>query len=486
MSTISKTSKTSKPTSLLWLRRDLRLSDQAALSAALEHSDQVIPVYIYSDAKMDQRGAASNWWLHYSLEAFDKSLNQKGSRLILRSGKPLEVLKSLLSETGATAIYANRLYEPELAARDQKLASQLPLELFKGNLLSEPWEAKTGAGGPYRVFTPYWKSRLLHLSPEEPLPAPPKLPPVPKSLKSEKLADLGLLPQIPWDLQMRKHWKIGEQAALAQLKSWLDQGIETYATTRNLPGMSGTSSLSPHLHFGEISPTQIFWELSQRNPDQADQRVFFSEIGWREFSHHILHHFPDTVTEPMDKRFKHFPWQTHSKALKAWQKGQTGYPIVDAGMRELWALGWMHNRVRMIVASFLTKDLLIPWQKGAEWFWDTLVDADLAANTFNWQWTAGSGADAAPFFRIFNPISQGEKFDPEGLYVRQWVPELAALPDKWLHRPWEAPEAVLAAAKIKLGQDYPLPIVDHADARHAALMAFQGIKGRKKETGLLD
>lgn len=466
----------SETTSLLWLRRDLRLSDLPALSAALAASRHVIPVYIHSEELPDRRGAASRWWLHHSLEALSKSLSQKGSRLILRQGEPRLVLKQLLAETGAKSIFASRLYEPELARRDQDLMNELPLKLYRGQLLSEPEEVRTGGGGPYRVFTPYWKSCLKHLNPPAPVPAPERLPAVPDELESVPLEALGLLPRIAWDLHMREHWKAGEAVAASKFEHWLNEGIGSYAVSRNLPGIPGTSSLSPHLHFGEISPVQVFTAVNRLDLDHPDHRVFLSEIGWREFSHHVLHHFPETVTQALDARFQHFAWREQPEMLAAWQQGRTGYPIVDAGMRELWALGWMHNRVRMIVASFLTKDLLLPWQQGADWFWDTLVDADLPANTFNWQWAAGCGADAAPFFRIFNPVTQGEKFDPLGEYVRRWVPELAKLPDKWLHRPWDAPEQVRSAAGVSLGKTYPRPIVDHALARQAALEAFADLK----------
>ncbi|MDB6036406.1 MAG: phrB, partial [Verrucomicrobiales bacterium] len=337
------------------------------------------------------------------------------------------------------------------------------------------------AGKPFQVFTPYWKRCLAEPEPTEPLPAPIKLPIPTNWPDSILLDDLKLDPKTKWAEGLRTAWQPGETGAKANLKRFLTEEFSDYSKRRNRPDIAGTSRLSPHLHFGEISPRQIWHAVRNAKPSNSDEGAwrssqFITELGWREFAHHLLFHFPQTPAEPLRTNFKHFPWREDAAWLSAWQKGQTGYPIVDAGMRELWATGWMHNRVRMIVASFLVKDLLIAWQAGARWFWDTLVDADLAQNTLGWQWSAGCGADAAPYFRIFNPVLQGEKFDPNGGYVRQWCPELGRLNDRWLHRPWEAPSQILAQAGIDLGGNYPKPIVSHSIAREVALDAYTRMK----------
>ncbi|PIQ23300.1 deoxyribodipyrimidine photolyase [bacterium (Candidatus Blackallbacteria) CG17_big_fil_post_rev_8_21_14_2_50_48_46] len=463
---------------LLWFRQDLRLSDHPALTSALK-ARAVIPVFIAdrSAGSPWEMGAASACWLHHSLASLSEALERFGSRLILRKGSSEQVLKELLSETGAHKIFASRLYEPELAKRDRALQKILPLQLFEGALLFEPGEVLTGADTPYKVFTPFWRACLKHDF-RLPLPAPEALPPVCSKIPSLPLAALELLPAIPWDTQIRATWQVGEASALDKLKIWLQSGLAGYAIERNRPDRQGTSRLSPHLHWGEISPAQVMYAAQQNmgGVPAEDLRVFLSEIGWREFAVHILDFFPDTDLNPLDSRFLDFPWAENTGLLKSWQRGQTGYPIVDAGMRELWATGWMHNRVRMIVASFLCKDLMIPWQEGARWFWDTLVDADLAANSLNWQWSAGSGADAAPYFRILNPLTQGQKFDPQGEYVRHWLPELAKLPTQWVHCPWAAPPIVLLEADLRLGKDYPFPLVDHRQARERALQAYQQIR----------
>lgn len=475
---------------IVWFRRDLRLADHPALAQAAARGP-VIPLFIWSPAEEGAwaPGAASRWWLHQSLAALDASLRRKGSRLILRAGTALEVLEGMIRATGAKAAYWNRLYEPAAMARDAALKAALKengcdAQSFPSALLFEPWQVKSGAGKPYQVFTPFWRSCLQLPVPEKPLPEPDTLRPPAAWPESAKLDSFRLQPIVDWAGGMRKAWKPGECGARDQLKEFLQSPLATYATGRDVPALRGTSRLSPFLHFGEISPRQIWRAVhSKRNTapkSMASRKTFLRELGWREFAGHLLFHFPQTPEHPLRREFARLEWASNTKALKAWQRGRTGYPIVDAGMRELWATGWMHNRVRMIVASFLVKDLLLPWQKGAQWFWDTLVDADLASNTLGWQWSAGCGADAAPFFRIFNPVRQGEKFDPAGDYVRRWVPELAGLPAKWVHKPWEAPADVLRSAKITLGKTYPKPIVDHAAARKRALAAFAGIrrKGR--------
>jgi len=469
---------------ILWFRQDLRLSDNPALDAAVARGGPIIPLYIFAPEEEGEwpAGGASKWWLHQSLHALGADLESLGSKLIIRCGKSLAVLQALIDETGADAVYWNRRYEPRIIERDTEVKSALrsakiETESFNAALLFEPWEVANLSKAPYKVFTPYYRACL-----KKKFIAPTKRPSAietPKKFpKSMALKALSLEPKIPWDKGMRATWRPGEKGAKAEMARFLSGTQKGYEETRNLPAVLGTSRLSPHLHFGELSPREI-WQASKKAGSGEGSETYRKEIIWREFAHHLLFHFPHTTEKPLRPEFEHFPWRKNKKELRAWQKGQTGYPIVDAGMRELWVTGWMHNRVRMIVASFLIKDLLVAWQEGAAWFWDTLVDADLANNTLGWQWTAGCGADAAPFFRIFNPTSQGEKFDPEGEYVKKWCPELNGLPKKWLHRPWEAPAEVLQAAKLKLGMDYPAPIVDHSEKRDEALEAFDSISSRK-------
>ena len=474
--------------SLLWLRLDLRLADNPALHAAMKRG-AVVPVFIWApDEEGDwPPGGASKWWLHQSLAALDERLRAAGSRLVIRRGPSLETLMSLRKETGAVAVFWNRRYEPAAIARDAKIkealrAAGLEAESHNAALLHEPWTIQNQSGKPFQVFTAFWRHCLTKPDPAEPLPEPREVPAPAKWPKSLPLEELELEPRINWAEGLRAAWHPGEEGARERLQRFLDAAFQNYSKDRNRPDLAGTSRLSPHLHFGEISPRQIWDGLrrmaKKRGPSTAEWRCsqFLAEVGWRQFAHHLLYHFPHTATEPLRAEFKKFPWRHEPALLSAWQKGRTGYPIVDAGMRELWSTGWMHNRVRMIVASFLVKDLLISWREGARWFWDTLVDADLAQNTLGWQWTAGCGADAAPYFRVFNPVSQGERFDPRGDYVRRWCPELARLPDNWLHRPWEAPADITARAGIKPGNTYPEPIVRHAIAREVALEAFARLK----------
>jgi len=446
-----------------------------------------IPVFIHAPAEESpwSPGGASRWWLHQSLAAFDQSLRELGSKLVIRSGNSRQALSALVKETGATAVYWNRRYEPAVTARDAAIKSALremglEVESFNGALLHEPWTIQNQSGKPFQVFTPFWKHCLSKSDPSTPLPAPKQIFAPAKWPKSRALPDLELEPRIKWAEGIRAAWQPGELGASKQLRSFLKESFADYPALRNRPDTPGTSRLSPHLHFGELSPRQIWHAVRQsaERKGQVDWRSsqFLAEIGWREFAHHLLHHFPHTPTEPLRSDFKQFLWRRDGVFLKTWQKGQTGYPIVDAGMRELWTTGWMHNRVRMIVASFLVKDLLISWREGAAWFWDTLVDADLAQNTLGWQWTAGCGADAAPYFRVFNPVSQGAKFDPHGHYVRKWCPELNKLPDAWIHQPDKAAAEILAKADLTLGKQYPEPIVNHAIAREVALEAFAKLK----------
>lgn len=477
------------PGTVVWFRQDLRLRDNPALSAALRAGGPVWPVYILDD-EGDGRwlhGGASRWWLHHSLAKLDESLRARGSRLILAQGRSADVLTRLLKQTGAHAVYWNRRYEPAAIERDKGLkaglaAAGVEAKSFNASLLFEPHTIKNKAGGPFQVFTPFWK-HCLTLNVEEPVALPAGDFPIPPQWPASiELPALGLLPRIKWDAGLGEAWRPGEEAATQRLKKFIAAGMADYAEQRNLPDVDGTSALSPYLHFGEIGPRQIWAAvraLSRESgvfPANRGAQVFLSEVGWREFAYHLLFYFPHTPTAPLREDFAKFPWRNDAAQLRAWQRGQTGYPIVDAGMRQLWATGWMHNRVRMIVASFLVKHLRLSWTEGAAWFWDTLVDADLASNTLGWQWSSGCGADAAPYFRIFNPILQGEKFDPEGNYVRRWVPELGRLPTEFIHKPWEAPAHVLGRAGVDLGGNYPAPLVDHGEARDAALAALKTIR----------
>lgn len=477
-----------KAVSLVWFRLDLRLADNPALSAAIQRG-AVIPVFVHAPDEESpwSPGGASLWWLHQSLAAHDAALREIGSRLIIRRGPSLETLQLLVKEAGATAVFWNRRYEPAGTARDTQIKTTLRneglvVESFNGALLHEPWTIQNQSKKPFQVFTPFWKNCLTKPDPVAPLPAPKSWLAPERWPKSLALAELQLEPRIKWAEGMRAAWQPGEAGAAQVLKAFLASAFVDYTDKRNRPDLRGTSRLSPYLHFGEISPRQI-WQAVRQYAEKngiATWRTsqFLAEVGWREFAHHLLHHFPHTPAEPLREDFKRFPWRKDAAFLKAWQRGQTGYPIVDAGMRELWTTGWMHNRVRMIVASFLVKDLLLSWREGAAWFWDTLVDADLAQNTLGWQWTAGCGADAAPYFRVFNPVSQGEKFDPKGDYVRKWCPELARVPDEWLHQPDKAPSQVLTRAGVELGRNYPAPMVSHAIAREVALEAFAKLKGK--------
>jgi deoxyribodipyrimidine photo-lyase len=482
---------------IVWFRQDLRISNNPALAAALENHERVIPVYIHEQADSAEwpHGAASRWWLHHSLKALSSSLRELGSRLIIRIGTDSQsVLDELIAQTKTTHVYWNRLYEPQHIERDKSIKlslrdRSLEVSSFNSNLLFEPWQISKNDGGPFRVFTPFWKACVKSGLPSYPDDAPERMPAVSTRVKSARLDALELLPAIRWDSTFSDHWQPGEAGAHQQLDAFLDRAVMHYQDDRNRPDIDGTSMLSAHLHFGEISPQQIIGKtdqtvnISRKQGLVTNAESFIREIGWREFAYHLLYHFPHTVDRPLYEYFDDFPWdKNYSANLRAWQQGQTGIPLVDAGMRQLWYSGWMHNRVRMIVASLLTKNLLIPWQQGARWFWDTLVDADLASNTLGWQWTAGCGADAAPYFRIFNPVIQAQKFDPTGTYIRQWIPEIAALPDKYLAQPWTAPAELLHEQGIKLGKDYPRPIVDLKATRERALERYQTIKKTSTQT----
>ena len=482
-----------KPIALLWFRDDLRLSDHPALQAALAKGYAILPIYIDESPTPSLRplGSASKVWLHYALDALMTRLDKLGAPLILLRGQALPVLKTLIRATGAQALYWSRRYGAQERSIDTEIKtyardSGLEVESFNAHLLVEPWQVTTKTGQPMKVFTPFWKAARALGEPSPPLPAPNKIaaaPFDPKTFASLSLAQLKLLPNKPdWASSMVAHWTISEHGAHDRLDQFLKHGLKAYAEDRNRPDLEHVSRLSPYLRFGMISPRQV-WHAAvaacasgQSRASDKDLTTFQSELGWREFSYHLLYHNPDLAQRNYQARFDDFPWSGTKAHLRAWQKGLTGYPIVDAGLRELWQTGFMHNRVRMIVASFLIKHLMIDWRQGEDWFWDTLFDADCASNPASWQWVAGSGADAAPYFRIFNPILQGERFDPKGAYVRRFVPELAALPDDVIHKPWTAPPAVLAACSVKLGRDYPLPLIDHAEGRDRALSAFKSLK----------
>jgi deoxyribodipyrimidine photo-lyase len=476
------------PAAIVWLRHDLRLADNPALQAACRRGEPIVPVFVWAPEEEGAwpPGSASRWWLHQSLAQVAEEFHVAGTQLVIRRGSSLAELERVAKATGANAIFWNRRYEPAAIARDQEIeeglrAAGLEVESCNASLLYEPWTIHNKAGRPFRVFTPFWKTCLAAAEPAKPLPSQRRLTAPSRQPESVPLTALALEPTLNWTAGLRAAWKPGSAGAEAELKRFLRDALLTYPEGRNRPDLPSTSRLSPYLHFGEISPRQV-WHAVKRFAESKSVSAgvwrdwqFLTELGWREFAHHLLFHFPHTPEQPLRPEFARFLGRKNPVWLHAWQRGQTGYPFVDAGMRELWATGWMHNRARMVAASFLVKNLLLPWQEGARWFWDTLVDADLANNTLGWQWTAGCGADAAPFFRIFNPVSQGEKFDPEGAYVRRWVPELARLPGAWIHHPWQAPPAALAAAGIKLGRTYPWPIVSHLVSRELALEAYRGI-----------
>ncbi len=473
---------------IYWFRNDLRLSDLPGFNAAVATGQPLIACYVLDDEtpREWQAGGASRWWLHHALSALAAELRSLGGTLLIRRGPAQREIPTLAEATGASAVYCSRSYEPWANALEKDLFQQLSsrevaLKRYGGTLLFEPDTIANQAGKPFRVFTPFWKTCRRQTPPDAPLPPPAK--PVFHPLAGAGLnpEDLALLPRKPnWAAHWSELWQPGSAGAQHSLQRFLKSALDDYDESRNHPDREATSRLSPHLHFGELSPRQLWHAIHQHcaeQPGLEHQRdKFLSELGWREFSHHLMHHFPTMVDQPFKPQYEAFPWIGTADNLLAWQQGRTGYPIIDAGMRELWHTGYMHNRVRMIAASFLTKHLLIPWQAGQRWFWDTLVDADLANNSCGWQWVAGSGADAAPYFRIFNPTLQGTRFDKAGDYVRHWVPELAAMPARYIHEPSTAPAQVLAQAQVVLGDNYPLPIVNHKAARAAALAAYASLK----------
>jgi len=462
-----------------WFRQDLRLSDNPALTAASRHTN-VLPIYILDDdlACDNQMGAASRWWLNHSLKSLYTSLDGK---LSVYRGNPIDVLTKIIGSHDVNAIYWNRCYEPWRIDCDSKLKSYLKnmgikAESTNGSLLWEPWSIRKDDGNPYKVFTPFYRKGCMQAqAPREPIPVPTNTKYVHDKENSLGINQLGLLPKNPWDTKLSSHWDIGESGAHTRFQKFIDEGLDHYKDGRNLPAKQYVSKISPYLHHGEISPNQLWYKV--RNlADNKHVDHFCSELGWREFSYNQLYFNPELPTKNLQSKFDTFPWVDDPTLLRSWQKGQTGIPMVDAGMRELWQTGYMHNRVRMIVGSFLVKNLRLHWHHGERWFWNTLVDADLANNSASWQWVAGCGTDSAPYFRIFNPVLQGQKFDPDGYYVRRFVPEIASLPNKYLFNPWEAPENILKEIGIQLGSTYPKPIVDLKISRDAALDAFKLLK----------
>jgi deoxyribodipyrimidine photo-lyase len=462
---------------LLWFRQDLRVSDNPALAAAVLAHKNILPIFIL-DENTRNLGGASKWWLHNSLLSLSESLQ---NNLCFYQGNTEKIIFDLVSKYSIKDVYWNRVYEPACIERDTNLKKLLKensvdCHSLNASLLWEPWQVVKSDGTPYKVFTPFYRKGCANATvPRQPVSTPETINTF-KDNDSLTISELALLPKEKWHYKFAPFWQVGEKAAQQRLLAFIDRGLANYKEGRNYPAKNNVSRLSPYLHFGEISPHQIWHALLAQeliNGESKDIDHFKSELGWREFSYYLLYYFPDLPWKNFQAKFDNFPWVDNEKLLTAWQKSQTGYPIIDAGMRELWQTGYMHNRVRMIVASFLVKNLLIHWRYGEEWFWDCLVDADLANNSASWQWVAGSGADAAPYFRIFNPILQAAKFDPEGSYIRRFVPELSELPTKYLYAPWEAPKLILQAANIELGTTYPKPIVDMEKSRQAALVAYK-------------
>ena len=470
-------------TVIFWFRQDLRIIDNPALVAAAQ-SGKILPIYILDDSNAGhwRLGAASRWWLHQSLTQLDQVLD---NRLRVYRGDPLQLIPSLCVDHDATSVFWNRCYEPWRLQRDKKLKSLLQsrgtaVHSDNGSLLWEPWQIAKQDGSPYKVFTPFFnKGCLTATAPRVPMGEPRDLRLINRAEARSTVNELGLLPTVDWYEEISREWQPGQRGAEDKLQTFLADGLQQYKKGRDFPAQQAVSRLSPHLHFGEISPNQIWHRVQQEFQSrglETNGEHFQRELGWREFSYYLLYHFPSLPTENFQAKFDRFPWQQNESLFEKWCHGQTGYPIVDAGMRELWQTGYMHNRVRMIVASFLVKNLLIHWRRGADWFWDCLVDADLANNSASWQWVAGSGADAAPYFRIFNPVTQGLKFDPDGEYVRRFVPEISRLPDKHLHDPSSAPSTVLEIAGVVLDSTYPKAMINLKTSRARALEAFSKLK----------
>ena len=475
-----------KTCTLVWLRHDLRLSDNPALYHAAYNKTPIIPVFIYDPDAMDRDyGAAQKWWLHHALHSLRDNFKKHGVDLLVRQGNSGDILNDLISETGATSVTWNRSYEKWSIDRDSEIKEGLKdrgieAESYQANVLFEPWTIKNGSGTHYKVFTPYYKKCMEGgANIDDPLPTPNSMVNASHSLNIGEISDFNFLPDIRWDQKMADHWDISEDGAWDRMRVFFKNGLDDYKDGRDCPSIDKTSKLSPYLRWGMISPRSIWHEtnlyVEAHDASETQKKEYLREVIWREFTHHLLYYYPDMRSKPLQDKFEYFPWKNYDRYLTQWQKGETGYPIVDAGMRQLWQTGWVHNRVRMIVGSLLVKHLLQPWQHGEDWFWDCLVDADPANNTAGWQWIGGCGADASPYFRIFNPITQGDKFNAHD-YVREFVPELKNIPDKYLFNPWEAPAGDLKMAGVELGKTYPEPLVTHKEGRERAMDAFQEMK----------
>ena len=470
------------PRCVVWFRNDLRLHDHVALTAAARTGLAVVTCYVHDEAVDDAPGGARRWWLHSSLRALGENIAERGGDLLLRRGAAAKEVASVAVANAATEVHCQKCHTPNGRGTEIELAKLLAvrgvkLVLHAGDVLFDPEQIRSGSGQPFKVFTAFWNACLRSTAVGAPLPVPPNLRLVRPAAPGESLDAWALEPRSPdWAGGFRAAWTPGEAGGRSRLAAFAAGSLHAYRTERDRPDREGSSRLSPHLSFGEISPRAAWAAAAGRNNSEG-AAAFLRELGWREFARHLVWHWPRFPHESFRAEFRRFPWRDDAAALERWQRGQTGYPLIDAGMRELWHTGWMHNRVRMVAASFLVKHLLVPWQQGARWFWDTLVDADLANNSVGWQWVAGSGADAAPYFRVFNPLLQAQKFDPDGTYVRLWVPELAALPTEFLHDPGAAPAQALRAAGVELGRTYPLPVVAHAAARARALAAYASVRG---------
>ena len=467
---------------IFWFRQDLRLHDNLAILELIKDCDKIIPLYIFDNNAII--GSASKWWLYHSLDSLDKSLRLKNSQLFYFNGQPYKILKTISHDHKISNIYWNRLYDKYSIERDSKIKENLKklninIKTFPGSLINEPWKIKNKSNSFFKVFTPFWKTCLEENQPIKLLSPPSKIETL--FIKSSLLAskdDFKLFDQkATWINKLALNWVPGEEQALKNFKNFKNKVIENYSDGRDRPDKNYTSKLSPYLHFGEISPERIFEEIKKKKIiNNESKKKFLAEIGWREFSYNLLFYYPNIKHEPIQQKFKNFPWKNNSKFLNAWKKGKTGYPIVDAGMRQLYETGWMHNRVRMIVGSFLCKNLLLHWWEGEKWFFDKLVDADLGSNSAGWQWIAGCGADAAPYFRIFNPVTQSLKFDSTGEYVKKFIPELHNIPSNQVHEPWELSAEDQKKFKCLIGKDYPRPIVNLSESRDKALKAFSSLK----------
>ena len=475
---------------VVWFRKDLRLHDNPALWEAAQQGE-IIPVFIWSEAEEREyvKSEAARWWLHHSLIALKLQLESHGLTLILRRGSSFEQLHSICEETEADAVFYGERYEPAIVKRDRLISLQLlscvsDVRSFSSNLLFPPGDLLNQKNEPYKVFTSFWK-RTMRESVTRPLPIPADMKLYDAEIPSLQVEELRLLPENNWHEKFHKYWEPGEKGAIARWEQFKDNGLWRYIEGRDIPSAESVSLLSPHLVWGDISVRSIWHSAKRYIDEQPDENIrsdvdaFLRQLIWREFAYHQLIHFPIMLHTPLRHQFKEFSWHASDENLLSWQRGLTGYPLVDAGMRELRETGAIHNRVRMVVASFLVKHLLISWVEGSHWFRKTLVDYDAANNAMGWQWVAGTGIDAAPYFRIFNPILQSQKFDSDGQYIRKWIPELGHMPKKYIHVPWTAPEDVLLESGVVLGETYPYPIIDHSVARLRALEAYAQVKNNK-------